>query len=632
MFVNQQGVEKLGLMIRKIFDCQLSAEPRRESIEDLPEMADARMLEPVARTNTNRRREFIWVIVVSLLLLSFGCESPISEDVVQVDRFVNEGIEQVSDAGEPELVADTEAGKRGGFLRIPTGNTWTPDPAIDDSPDSQMLYSEIYNGLTTISDKDSDPFQPDLAQNFQIDDDGKTYSFLLRPELKFSDGSPLTSSDVKWSWERALKPSTGSSRAWDVLGAIQGAGSVAKGEKSELNGVEVVDERRLIVKLENPRPDFLALLADPVASILKRENVESWKADWARFWNGDPEYIHTWNDVLPIGTGPFRLTKFVAFTGPCILERNEHYFGRPAYLDAVEFVGDHEHDASGDSHDGIFENELIDLIPRESAAHKGKFEKFESAPVTAFLVFNTALPPYDDVDFRRGLVSSVNVADLDRLSVPWEVAPASRIVPPGITQFGEAVEAPSFDLEAAAEYLRNSRYQASQTRLEFYTFLDGLFEPEIEQLEAEWRENIGLNGIGYLARDIGTYRLLENEGSLATLGFLHAVEYPDPYAALRVFDETFGPGNSSPEAQMVEQMLHDASAELDAAARFERYAAVEQYILDEGIALPLYWSTQPSGFQLQPWVHGFKMPKYGGSWFADVWFDETAPKRELPLE
>ncbi len=621
-------------MLLKFFSGRLNGESRRESVGLSSNPTDARMYGLVTSIGTNCRTASISMIAVGILSLGFGCESRTSDGVVQIDQSFAEGIEVVSSTGEPEPSTDTASGKSGGFLRIPTGNTWTPDPVIDDSPDSRMLYSEIYNGLMTISDIDSDPFQPDLAQSFQIEDSGRTYRFLLRPDLKFSDGSPLTSSDVKWSWERALQPSTGSDRALDVLGAIQGAESIAKGESSGLSGVEVVDERRLIVRLENPRPDFLALLADPVASVLKRENVESWKADWAKFWKGDPEYIHPWNDVLPVGTGPFRVANFVAFTGPCILERNEHYFGRPAYLDGVEFVGDHEHDASGHGHDGIYENELIDLIPRESAGSQGKFERFESAPVTAFLVFNTALPPYDDVDFRRALVASVNVTglDFDKLSVPWTVVPASRIVPPGVTEFDGDVVAPRFDPETAAEYADNSRYQASQTRLEFYTILDGLFEPEIEQLESEWRENIDLNGVSYLARDIGTYRLLETEGSLATVGFLHTVEYPDPYAVLRVFDKTFGPHNSSPEARIVEQMLHDASTELDAAARFEKYAMLEQHILDEGIALPLYWSTKPSGFQLQPWVHGFEPPKYDGSWFSDVWFDDTAPKRDLPLD
>lgn len=596
-------------------------------------MNNSRTRKHVSWVEAACRSESVWLAVSCLSLMVLACESARPEDRISSEKSFLEGIELDDTPAESELVEDRDDGKRGGFLRVPTGNTWTPDPAIDDSPESRMLYSEIYNGLTAISDDASNPFRPDLAQNFHIEDDGKTYRVLLRSGLKFSDGSPLTSSDVKWSWERALGPSTGSDRALVVLGAIQGAESVAKGESLALTGVEVVDERRLIVRLDNPRPDFLALLADPVASVLKRQNVESWKADWAKFWNGDPEYIHPWDDVLPVGTGPFRLAKFAAFTGPCILVRNEHYYGVPAYLDAVEFVGDHEHDASGDSHDGIYENELIDLIPRETAGSKGKFERFASAPVTAFLVFNTGLPPYDDIDFRRALVASVNTThlDFDNLSVPWEVLPASRIVPPGVKETDGAVVAPGFDPEAATKHAGNSRYQASQTRLEFFTFLDGLFEPEIEQLESLWRENIGLSGISYLARDLGTYKLLENEGSLTTLGFLHTVEYPDPYAVLRLFDETFGAGNSSPEARMVEQMLHDASIELDAAARFEKYVAVEQHILDQGLALPLYWSTQPSGFQLQPWVHGFKPPKYGGSWFKDVWFDDTAPERELPL-
>jgi len=83
--------------------------------------------------------------------------------------------------------------------------------------------------------------------------------------------------------------------------------------------------------------------------------------------------------------------------------------------------------------------------------------------------------------------------------------------------------------------------------------------------------------------------------------------------------------------QAVEQMLRDAASRLDEAARLEQLADLEQHILDEALALPLYWTTPTAGYRLQPWVHGFNVPKYGGSIFADVWFDDTAPARELPM-
>jgi len=200
-----------------------------------------------------------WSIFVAVACISSSdAAMPESEDDVM------QGVERiVDDAPVSEEAGDAEANRRGGFLRAAIATPWIPDPTIGIDPGSQMLFREIYNGLTAISDDPSEPLKLDLAQGFEVMDGGRRYSFLLHPELKFSDGTPLTASDVKWSWERALAPATGSEGASATLGNIAGAAEILSGVASELAGVEVVDERRLIVTLAQARSDFLASLADP---------------------------------------------------------------------------------------------------------------------------------------------------------------------------------------------------------------------------------------------------------------------------------------------------------------------------------------------------------------------------------
>ncbi len=168
------------------------------------------------------------------------------------------------------------------MFQLATSNTIIADPAVGHSSrlgidsSSGWVINEIYSGLTKIDDDFDSPVRLDLAESFDVADFGRVYTFTLKPGLKFSDGSPVSASDFKWSWERALDPATGSERAPSILGWIEGASEIISGYEKELKGVEVIDERVLRITLTAPRSDFPALLADQVAVVLKRENVENW--------------------------------------------------------------------------------------------------------------------------------------------------------------------------------------------------------------------------------------------------------------------------------------------------------------------------------------------------------------------
>ena len=229
----------------------------------------------------------------------------------------------------------------GGVLAAPMSRCPSPDPAIDDayqlvSLDLTPLVTEIHAGLTQIVDDPAAPFELALVESYQVDQEGLEYEFTLRNDLKFSDGSALTSSDFKWSWERALRMSVASGRARDTFGLIDGAESVVSGNSEDLSGVVVVDDRTLKVKLTDARGDFPALLADPVASVLKKDNVLEWGMEWdnSGFFTGNSGFTV---DNMPVGAGPFKLVRYWEGLqgGSCAIARNPHYWGEPTYLDGV---------------------------------------------------------------------------------------------------------------------------------------------------------------------------------------------------------------------------------------------------------------------------------------------------------
>ena len=90
-------------------------------------------------------------------------------------------------------------------FRLPISNIVVPDPVFADFGESSTLQYEIFAGLTTFTTDNSDPVLLDMAVNHSISRDGLSHTFVLREGLLFSDGSPVTASDFKWSWERALR-------------------------------------------------------------------------------------------------------------------------------------------------------------------------------------------------------------------------------------------------------------------------------------------------------------------------------------------------------------------------------------------------------------------------------------------
>lgn len=198
------------------------------------------------------------------------------------------------------------------------------------------MLREIYSGLVRVIDDPADPFHGDLAESWTISDDLKTYTFSLVPDLKFSDGSPVTASDFKWSGERAL--AMGSDRAVTAFSGIAGAADVIADTATELAGLVAVDDQTIRVDLSEPDPYFLAKAASQAAFVLKRDNIEQWGVDWSDwFINSEVDGFAPTGAALPVGTGPFKLTT-LEFLNRYELERNDHYHGNVAALDAVIFV------------------------------------------------------------------------------------------------------------------------------------------------------------------------------------------------------------------------------------------------------------------------------------------------------
>lgn len=573
-----------------------------------------------------------------------GVEVVPSFDDAEVEVVESQLIDGETDASTSLSQIGTQSG---GVLSVYSDFCETPDPAIDSAflyrgTLSMPMVAEIHMGLMSISDDPNSPFQPALAERYSVREDGTLYEFILRRDLKFSDGSPLTASDFKWSWERALKMSTGWGQANKVFANIAGAVEVANGTTDDLYGVEVVDDRTLIIRLKREQPGLPALLADPVASVLKQENIEQWPAEWS---NNDPSITVPLifdKSNLPVGAGPFKLSEYaITFSSEtCALERNEHYWGQKAYLDGVRYVTGLVPDIGASTKDvtdirnEAFISGLIDYtnLPSDAENIDDPTVEVQTASSTGFLVFNSALPPLDDVHFRRSLIAA---SDLSAMLQTEEVTPSTRLLPPSL-RTNELID-PIFryDPESALSEISMSAYasEVSDFEIKFHTVFTSFLMDAYNKLFDQWEELLDLKVLHVDIADIyefETYLDSLNSGSLQMRQFAVAVNYPDPYSVLSYFVSAFGEGNSSPEFLEVERMLREATEQQDAARLRIQYEMIERHILEQALAMPVFQYETVYRIKHKPWIRGLNMPRYLGSMFKNIWIDESHTQYQQP--
>ncbi|GAH66093.1 unnamed protein product, partial [marine sediment metagenome] len=259
----------------------------------------------------------------------------------------------------------------------------------------------------------------------------------LREDVSFHDGRQVTAEDFKYSWERACKPETGSQTAAAYLGDIVGAEEVLSGASEDMSGVRVLGDFILEVTIDSPKSYFLSKLTYSTAFVLDRADVESGVGWWRQ----------------PNSTGPFKLKQWQE-NALLILERNELYYGELAKVEQVVFQ------LWGGVPMNMYEMGEIDVTgvgiayTEKVTDEAGPFyQELSIVPELSFyyIGFNTAEPPFDDVNIRRAFSLAIDKDKLISLVFAGTMQPAYGILPPGIPGYNEELVGLDYDVEEARE-------------------------------------------------------------------------------------------------------------------------------------------------------------------------------------
>jgi oligopeptide transport system substrate-binding protein len=473
---------------------------------------------------------------------------------------------------------------------------YTLDPAVSSEMSSHEYIMQLFSGLVRLGDNLTPV--PDIAQSWQISQDGMTYTFYLRKDVRFQDGRQVKAGDFKYSWERACAPQTHYLTAATYLGDIVGVKEVLAGKTKGISGIKVIDDYTLEVTIDAPKFYFLSKLTYPTAFVVDRANVES-GGEW-------------WRN--PNGTGPFKLKQWEE-AKQLVLERNELYYGDLAKVSQVVF-----HLWGGMPMDMYETGEIdvtevgVDYIERVTDKAGPFYLDLRVVPQLSFFYigFNTTKPPFDDANIRRAFSQAIDKDKLVSLVFKGTTQRADGILPPGMPGYNEKLLGLSFDINKAKELITSSRY-GDVSRLPPITITTmgwgGLIEPELEAVVYQWRQNLGVEvKVRQLEPERFLYHLKEEKDEMFYLGWV--ADYPHPQDFLDVLFHTGADNNygeySDPE---VDTILEKAGVEQNSELSLALYQQAEQKLVDDAACLPLCFGQ--SYLVIKPYVKGYNLNPLG---------------------
>ena len=492
-----------------------------------------------------------------------------------------------------------------GTLTFTNTDPYTLDPAASNEALSTSYIMQIYSGLMKL-DNNLEPV-PDIAARMPtVSVDGLTYTFHLRKDVKFSDGTPVTANDFQYSWNRAANPATNSPTAPEYLGDIAGVNDVLSGKATQISGVKVIDDYTLQVTINSPESYFLYKLTFPASFVVEKSNVNS-GANW---WK------------TPIGTGPFKVKEWTPET-EFILARNDLYYGDLPKIAEIDMTLN-----STTSDMDLFETGDVDFTSPPAEYYDqimdpaGPFyQDLSVSPSLSvdYIGFNCKEAPFNDPDIRQAFCLAIDKDKIVDLTYRNMTQKAEGILPPGIPGYNANVTGLDFDVSKAQALIKASTY-GSATNLPPITITvageGGNTDQVIQSLVYQWQQNLGVNvQVRELDPEVYYSELSQEVDQMYSTGWIADYPYPQDFLDILFSSGSsynYG-GYSNPQ---FDALIQQANGESDQTKAFALYQQAEQLMINDGACLPLTFGQ--NYLLIQPWVKGLTVNALGIMDFNDV--------------
>lgn len=460
------------------------------------------------------------------------------------------------------------------------------------------VLRDLFQGLVMQDQKAN--VIPGAAESWTVSDDGTVYTFKLRKDGVWSDGSPVTADDFVYAFHRLEDPATGAEYA-SMLYPVKNAEEVnTKKAKPEEMGVKAIDANTLEVTLKAPTPYFLEMLTHQATYPVSKASIDKLGADWIKPGN-------------LVSNGPFTLAEWVPNDHIKLIKNPKFWDAASVKLDVVNYIPTEDRSSAIKRFEAGELDSYDDLPTEQLADLKAKFgDQIRVGPYlgTYYFAIKTDKAPWDNVELRNAISMAV---DRDFLAEKvWQnsMLPGYSMVPPGIEGYTPAM----------AKYADMSQIDREDEAKKVLEKLG--YTPE-KPLKMEIRYNTSENHkntavaiqeqlkplgveVTLLNTDTKThYSFLEQKGDydVARAGWI--ADYKDPETFLGISRKASGnnySGYNSPEFEKA--MDEAAAAGGKPEQRMKELAEAERILVDEVGNIPLlYYSYKDI---VSPKLHGFE--------------------------
>ena len=485
------------------------------------------------------------VAVVVVLLLGAGCSKK-------------------DDSKEP---ASEEAGD---VFRAAIVRPATLDPGQARTVDELLVADQLFDALAAHDPATSAPV-PALAASWTATPDQLQWDFTLRPEARFSDGSPITSDDVKATFDRIARKDSGSSVS-DLLELVSGYRAIAvDGSATELTGVTAPAPNLVRIALDSPWSLLPSVLASPAFGVLPKAVAEV-----ATFPAGGPE--------LPT-SGPFRLAAVTDDRLSLVPAP-----GVDAEAAGVDFL---LHDDKAAAFDALAEGaaDWSEVPPDRTDEAVERFGRDLFVPYAAelFYAFNLRNPKFADVRFREAVVRAVDRGAILTDVYGGTVRPIDGVVVEGLDSFQTDACAGrcDYDQQRARDLLAEIAASGGTIPEVAIDFESDAIQTAVATAIKDDLAEVGITA-SLRPKPLEEYQqfAVSGEQELFRLGWV--APYPSADAILTPLFLTGFPNNLTGFSSAgVDELLRAARADPDPSARIARWQEAERAVLAERPIVPI---------------------------------------------
>ncbi len=539
-------------------------------------------------------------LAVMTCLAVVGCDSKKTDTAPKAEGATDgdKGAATTPEKGEDKFVAGTKADQ---FTVALTADPETFDTAkMSGAPEGRVAF-QIFEGLYMpgpTTENLSDPSKlvvPAVAESVDVSEDGKTYTFKIRANAKWSNGDDLTAEDFAFSWQRVLTPGFPADYG-QMLWVIEGAEAFNKGESKDWAsvGVKAKDAKTLEVTLVNPTPYFLELTAFYTFFPTPKKAIEAHGDAWTK-----PENIIT--------NGPYKLASYKP-QQEILLEANENYWDKDNLkIKNVKFRIIPDSNAkvnaykTGELHwtgAGLPVAQITSLLTHPD---------YMQEPMLGVYYYRVNVSqkdsPLNDPKVRQALSMAIDRESLVETTLNNLFKPATSQVPP---MPGYASETKTgYNIKKAKDLLAEAGFPGGKDfpKVELLYNTDENHKLVAEAIQQMWKRNLGVD-ITLNNKEWKTY--LQDVDTLsyqiARAGWIG--DFNDPMTFLDMWTTDNGNNDTGWSNAEYDELIKGAMAEVDTTKRMKMLQSAEKLLLEQGPVMPIYYYTnnilvsrQIKGFQ-----------------------------------